>query len=46
MRDEASLLALEFDSWATIPTTSETRVAAVDRFLALKERAEMFADQA
>lgn len=46
MRDEACLLALEFDSWVAIPTTSETRVATVDRFLALKERAEMFADQA
>jgi hypothetical protein len=42
LRDGASLLALEFDSWSTVPTTSEQRVAAITAWEELKKRGDAF----
>lgn len=42
LRDQASLMALEFQGWSSVPTTSEERHAALARWDALQKRAESF----
>jgi hypothetical protein len=40
LRDEASMLALEFESWQFQPSTTEQRVAAMRHLADLKERSD------